>query len=113
MKNINKYIIYFVAINLLILGIDKFFQFIPESCTLLEDASKTMMYSLGVIEIVLAFFLFVGKFTKKILLAIVLLMAWATLMHFMNDTYDIGGAVFLGIIALLPLFIKSDVGSAQ
>lgn len=108
MDKVKKYTIIFIAINLLILGVDKFFLFIPLSCTLLVDASKSMMYGLGVVEIGLAILLLLGKFTKSILIGVCLLMVWAIAMHFISGTYDIGGAVFLAILSVVPLLLPSE-----
>lgn len=112
MEKIKKYLIYFIAINLFILGLDKFLKLMPLSCTLLTDTSNSIMYGLGVVEVVLAVLLFAGKFTKTILIAVVLLMVWAIVMHLMADTYDIGGAVFLAVASVVPLLIpKSTVNN--
>jgi len=108
MKNLKKYTIYFVALNLFVLGLDKFFLFIPESCTLMVDAPKTVMYSLGVVEVLLAILLATVKFTKIILILICVLMAQAIGMHLFKGTYDIGGAVFILVFALVPLMMSDD-----
>jgi len=108
MKKIKKYIIYFIALNLLVLGMDKFFLFIPDSCTLLVDAPKSMLYTLGVIEVVLGILLCLGKYTRTILVAILVLMISAIVMHMVNDTYDIGGAVFLILLVLIPLMLPAE-----
>lgn len=105
MQKIRSILIYFIAINLIVLGIDKFAKFIPESCTLMDSASPTLLYVIGVIEIILAFLLFMRKGTRTILLLIFLLMAWAVGMHMKAGTDDIGGAVFLGGISLLPFVL--------
>lgn len=107
MDKIKKYTIIFIAINLLILGVDKFFQFIPLSCTLMIDASKSLMYGLGVIEVGLGILLLLGKFTKFILIGVCLLMVWAIVMHLVSETYDIGGAVFLAILSIVPLLLPN------
>ena len=107
MEKIKKYVIYFIALNLIILGIDKFFTFIPAACSLLTEATTSMSYSLGVIEILLGILLFAGKFTKTILIFVVLLMISAIIMHLMNDTYDIGAAIFMAIIAIIPLVLPT------
>jgi len=107
MKNLKRYIIYFIALNLIILGLDKFLKLMPVACTLMTDASDTILYIIGGLEIVLGILLFLGKFTKGILIAVVLLMLWAIGMHLINETYDIGGAVFLAVVAFIPLLLKN------
>lgn len=108
MKNIKRYIIYFIAGNLIILGIDKFTRLMPLACTLMEDASDNMLYAVGVIEVVLGILLLLGKFQKAILIAIVIFMLWAIVMHLMSGTYDIGAAIFLAIVSAIPLFLKDQ-----
>ncbi len=108
MKTIKKYLVYFIALNLIILGFDKFFVFIPEACSLMTDGPKNLLYSIGVIEIVLGLFLFFGKFIKPILILVILLMLWAIYAHISVDTTDYGGAIFMGIVALIPLIIPEQ-----
>ena len=108
MENFKKIIIYFLALNLLIVGIDKFFLFIPESCSLLVDAPKSMLYSLGVIEIVLAILLFFSKYRRIIFVMILVLMISAIVQHLINKTYDIAGALFISIVVLISLIILSE-----
>jgi len=108
MENFKKIIIYFLALNSLIVGIDKFFLFIPESCSLLVDAPKSMLYSLGVIEIVLAILLFFSKYRRIIFVMILVLMISAIVQHLINKTYDIAGALFISIVVLISLIILSE-----
>ena len=111
MEKAKKYLIYFISINLFILGLDKFLKLMPLSCTLLTDASESLMYGLGVIEILLAVLLFLGKFTKTILVVVVLFMVWAIVMHLMADTYDIGGAVFLAVLSTVLLVLPKSINN--
>jgi len=108
MKALKKYLIYFIALNLIVLGFDKFFTFIPETCSLMTDLSKPFSYTIGIIEIMLGVLLFLGRFTKAILIFVILLMVWAIAMHLKAQTYDIGGAIFIAVLALIPLIIKDS-----
>lgn len=105
MTNLKKYLEYFIALNLIILGIDKFIGFIPESCSLMGVGSSLMWKLTGVIEILLGVLLFLGRYTNFILGFIIGLMLWAILMHIVNGTYDIGGAIFLAILCIIPFFL--------
>lgn len=112
MKLVNKIVIYFLGLNMIILGFDKFFKFMPEACTLMENAPAERLYVIGVIEILLGVLLFTGKYIRPILIFILLLMVWAIYMHMRTGTDDIGGAIFLGALCLIPIigmqFVKAD-----
>jgi len=106
MKKVISLLEYFIALNLIIIGLDKFFTFIPEACSLMIDASKGFLYIIGVFEILLGVLLFFKKSTRIILTLIVLLMIWGILLHLYTSTDDYGGAAFLCILALLPLILS-------
>lgn len=109
MNKAKKYIIYFIALNLIVLGADKFFGLLPVACTLMEDdASINMLYGIGVAEIIFGLVLFTGKYHRTILVLIIVMMTGAIIMHILTDTYDIGAAIFLGVLAGIPLFIKES-----
>lgn len=105
MKNFKRYLVYFIALNLIILGIDKFLKIFPLACTLMADASDNLLYGIGVAEIMLGILLLIGKAQKLILTFIILFMLFAVIMHLMQGTYDISAAVFFAILAAIPLFI--------
>lgn len=96
---------------LILLGLDKFFAFIPESCSLLIDIDYNIKITIGIVEIILGLCLFTRKFTRSILIFVVILMLLAVYSHIQSNTYDIGGALFLAIISLVAIFTTSKISS--
>lgn len=108
MKNLRKYFLYFIGINLIILGANKFLKLIPEACTLMDDASSTILYGIGAFEVVLGILLLIGKYSNTILILLIVFMLWAVGLHLYNGTYDIEAAVFFAVLAFIPLLMKEQ-----
>jgi len=89
----------FLAINLIIIGIDKFYTFLPP-CSLMKNISTTGAMVGGVVEILLGIFILLKIQLKPVLYTTAFLMGAAVISHLINGTYDLGGALFLMLYAL-------------
>ena len=98
----------FLAISLIIIGIDKFFFFLPP-CSLMENVSGQAAIIGGILEIVLGILVLLKIQLIPILYITAFLMGAAVLTHLINNTYDIGGAFLLMCYALgLVYFYKKE-----
>ena len=53
----------FFAINFIIVGIDKFYAFLPK-CSLVDHVSETVWIAIGVIEIIMGIFILLNKYNN-------------------------------------------------
>ncbi|MFK7932343.1 MAG: hypothetical protein AB8G22_02465 [Saprospiraceae bacterium] len=102
--NILKYVL---AVNLVIVGIDKFFFFLP-ACSLNAAASPTSLAIVGIIEIILGILLLANIRTKLLLIITILLMIFAIVAHLSIGTTDIAFAV-IGLITTVYLYYKLPI----
>lgn len=108
MANVKKYLEYFIGLNLIVFGVDKFIGFLPIACTLMEGADPTIWKLTGVLEIILGVFLLLRKYSRIILAVVIAFMSYAVFAHLKIGTNDIGGAVFLAVVCLVPFVLKEE-----
>ena len=108
---IQKILIAICSLLFLMIGFDKFFPFMEPSCSMMESIPTSMWMFLGVIDIAAGILIWFDKFRKPIAGIFLVLMLAFTVMHLVNNTYDIGGSLFmaalLGLILWDPGFLRS------
>lgn len=108
--NISKILIAICSIFFLMIGADKFFSFLDPACSL-EDKIPTVVWSvLGVLQLISGVLIWFPKFTKYVAGFFAVFMLVFTIVHLTQNTYDIGGSAFmgvlLGLLAWNPSFIQ-------
>jgi uncharacterized membrane protein YphA (DoxX/SURF4 family) len=92
------------------IGADKFFSFLEPPCSLQNNISPMIWQLFGLIQIEAGILIWVPKFRKYIAGFFAAYMLIFTLIHLWNNTYDVGGSVFMAILLLLlvwnPSFIR-------
>ena len=91
------------AIFCIIIGIDKFFEFLP-ACSLTNVASQTEMMGTGILEILGGLGLLTQKFRLPSLILLGLIMILGLVMHISTKTTDFGGALFGLIVVFFLLY---------
>jgi len=97
----------FLAINLIIIGIDKFYTFLPP-CSLMKNVSATGAMIGGLIEILLGILVLFKIQLKPVLYTSAFLMGAAVVSHLVNGTYDLGGALFLMFYSLGLVYFSNQ-----
>lgn len=107
---IDKILTAIFSILLIMIGLDKFFSFLTP-CSLMADIQPQIYMALGVIQLLLGMLVWNVKWRKPVAWMILGVMVYFSIRHLVGGTYDIGGAVFMGVLAILLIwdpFGKSD-----
>ena len=108
--NLMKVITAICSILFLMIGADKFFSFMDPPCSLMSYVPLTLWKILGVIQLAAGLLIWLPKFRKYIAGFFFVFMLVFTIIHLIEKTYDIGGAVFmailLGLLVWNPRFLK-------
>lgn len=108
--NITNMLVAICSVLFLMIGADKFFIFMEPPCSLMNSVPQTIWKLLGVLQLVSALLIWSPKFRKYIVGFFFVFMIVFVIVHLVEGTYDIGGAVFmatiLGLLVWNPDFIK-------
>jgi len=91
------------ALSCIIMGIDKFVEFLPH-CTLLSFIPQEMMWGTGVLEIIIGLMIFLNKNTSLMIKLGTAIMAGGVGLHLVTQTFDLGGALVSTILGLVYIF---------
>lgn len=93
----------------LMIGADKFLNFLEPPCSLMDSISPFVWKGLGVLQLAGAIFIILPKYRKYVSGFFFIFMLFFSIVHLTQGTYDIGGAVFmavlLGLITWNPKFL--------
>ena len=91
-------------------GADKFLLFLEPPCSLMNSISPIVWKLLGVLQLAGGVLIWLPKFRKYVTGFFFVFMLFFTIVHLVNNTYDIGGAVsmaiLLGILFWNPDFLN-------
>ncbi len=108
--NIAKIITAICTLLFFMIGADKFLAFLEPPCSLENSIPTTIWKIFGILYIISGILIWLPKFRKPIAGFFAVFMFLFTVIHLMNNTYDIGGAVsmgiLLGLLAWDPRFIR-------
>ena len=108
--NINNVVTAICSLLLIPVGADKFFAFLEPPCSMMANISPLVWSGLGVIQIVGGILIWLPKFKKYVAGFFFIFMLTFTIIHLINNTYDIGGsafmAVLMGLLVWNPEFIR-------
>ena len=91
------------ALACIIMGIDKFAEFLPY-CTLLDFIPKEMIWGTGVLEVILGVMILLNKNTSLMVKLGTAIMGGGVLLHLFTGTYDLSGALLSSILGVVYLF---------
>lgn len=108
--NLTKIVTAISSLLFLMIGADKFLSFLEPPCSLMGNIPPTAWKSLGALQLVAGILIWLPKFRKPIAGFFFLFMIGFTIVHLINNTYDIGGSVFmavlLGLLVWNPSFMN-------
>jgi len=97
--NINKVIVAIFSLLLIMVGIDKFFPYLPP-CSLLADVNPMVWRGVGVLQLTAGLLVWNKKFSKPIALIMLGVMIYFIIRHLVDKSLDIGGAAFMAVLAI-------------
>jgi len=108
--NLIKVITAICSLLFFMIGADKFLNFMQPPCSLMDTLSPLAWKVLGVMQIAGGILIWFSKYRQLVASFFLGLMIFFTIYHLMENTYDIGGAVFmavmLGLLVWNPGFLR-------
>ncbi len=104
MKNIYTPLRIIFGILCLIIGIDKFVPFLG-GCTINSEIPSWGSYAIGVLQLLVAVTSLIGIKPRLTTYVAMGVFSIGILLHLINGTYDIGGAVFMVVFAIVLRYI--------
>ena len=108
--NITNIITAICSLLFLMIGADKFLFFLEPPCSLMNSIPTIAWKILGVMQLAAGVLIWLPKYRKHIAGFFVIFMLVFTIVHLINNTYDVGGAVsmavLLGLLTWNPTFIR-------
>lgn len=95
------------------IGADKFLNFMEPPCSVMDTVSPTLWKVLGVIQLAGGILIMMPKFRKGVAGFFVAFMLFFIVYHLSNNTYDIGGAVFMAVLLALIVWNPSFLGAKE
>ena len=92
------------------IGIDKFLSFMDPPCSLEANIPPMVWKGLGVLQLASGVLIWLPKYRKYVAGFFFVFMIVFAIIHLIEGTYDIGGAIFmailLGLLVWNPTFIR-------
>ena len=111
--NILKIITVICSLLFLMIGFDKFNPFMDPPCSLRENISPTLWKVLGGLQLTAGILIWFSNLRKYVAGFFVIILLFFTLYHIKENTYDIGGSIFmlvlLGILLWNPTFLQGKM----
>jgi len=111
--NFSKVLIFIVSLMFMMIGVDKFLNFLEPPCSLMNEINPLIWKALGVLQIAAAILIWSPKFRKGISGFFMIFMIVFTIVHLSQGTRDVGGAAFmavlLGVIFWNPSFLRGGL----
>ncbi len=108
--NITNVITAICSLLFIMIGLDKFLFFLEPPCSLMNSISPAVWKLLGVMQLAAGILIWLPKFRKYVAGFFVVFMLVFTGYHLVENTYDIGGALFiavmLGLLVWNPNFLR-------
>ncbi len=111
--NLRNVLIAIISVLLLSVGADKFLNFLEPPCSLMDSIPPTFWKSLGVLQISGGILIWIPKFRKYVASFFVLFMIFFTIVHLINNTYDVGGSAFMAVLLGLLVWNPSFLGAKK
>lgn len=108
--NILKVVTAICSLLFFMVGFDKFFPFMEPPCSLMDNISTTLWKVIGGAQVLAGILIWVPRLRKYVAGFFVVVLLFFTGYHLKENTYDIGGALFmavlLGILVWSPAFLQ-------
>ncbi len=114
--NFKKILIGICSLMFFMIGADKFLHYLEPPCSMEGYIPPAVWMGLGVLQLLAGILIWLPKYTKLVAGFFTIFMAVFIVVHFSQDTKDVGGAAFmailLGLIYWNPGFIGGNVEQA-
>jgi len=108
--NLKSVIIAICSLLFLMIGLDKFFEFLQPPCSLNDKVSLIAWKAIGVAQIISGVLIWKHPYRKYIVGFFFVFMIVFSMIHLSQNTHDIGGstfmAVMLGLLLWHPPFLR-------
>lgn len=108
--NITNVLVAICSLMFLMIGADKFMNYLEPPCSMMNSIAPSIWKTLGVLQLAGGILIWLPKFRKYVAGFFCIFMLFFTVVHLINNTYDVGGsafmAVLLGVIAWNPGFLR-------
>ena len=111
--SVYKIIVAICSLMFIMIGLDKFMGFLEPPCSLEAEIPGVIWQMLGVIQFASALLIWSSKYRKYIVGFFSVFMFIFALVHLSQGTYDIGGAVFMGLLLLLLVWNPKFLGNRK
>lgn len=96
------------------IGFDKFYPFMEPPCSLMDHIPTTLWKVLGGLQLVAGILIWFTRLRRYVAGFFVIVLLFFTIYHLKENTYDIGGAIFmvvlLGVLVWNPAFLHGRKG---
>jgi len=92
------------------IGSDKFLSFMEPPCSLMSSISPIVWKSFGVLQIAAGIIIWFPKFRRYVAGFFIVFMLIFTIYHLVENTYDIGGSIFIAVMLGLLVWNPSFQG---
>ncbi len=103
-------ILAYLSFSFVMVGADKFLDFLEPACSLMGSVPKMVWYALGVLQIISGILIWMPKYRKYLAGIWMVFMLIFTAVHIVQGTTDFGGSLFmaivLGVLVWNPSFIR-------
>ena len=108
---ITKALVAICSLMFLMIGADKFLNFLEPPCSLMDTIPPMVWSAFGVLQLLAGFLICFPSTRKPTAIFFAIFMLVFTIYHLTQQTYDIGGSAFmailLGLIAWNPPFLRT------
>lgn len=111
--NIKVIIVTISSLLLLMVGADKFIGFLEPPCSLMDTISPALWKLLGVIQILGGILIWNARSRKLIVGFFLAFMLFFTAYHLINNTTDVGGAMFMAVLMGLLFWNPEFINKGQ
>lgn len=99
--NLTKIVTTICSLLFLMVGADKFLNFLEPPCSMMDSISPTVWSVFGVLQLAAGILIWLPKYRKPVAGFFTVFMLVFTIVHLVNGTYDIGGAASMAVLLAL------------
>lgn len=108
--NIKNILVAISSLLFLMIGADKFLNYLQPPCSMMNTIPPMVWSILGVMQLAAGILIWLPKYRKYVAGFFMIFMICFTIYHLINNTNDIGGSAFMAVLLALifwnPSFIR-------
>lgn len=111
--NFTNVIVFICSLMFFMIGADKFIGFLEPPCSLENSISPIVWKIFGVLQIASGILIWIPKFRKFVAGFFAVFMIVFSIVHLVNNTYDVGGAAFMAVLLALLFWNPGFLGGRR